>query len=395
MKIFILLNKKKWVLLFFSMAIATSLIPFTLALQVEENSLTSELPSSGEKVPSQEKPLPPPYRFTARPEWENDQCDQNSFKAAFITFSNDYIRSHEGYTLQDYDFPSNAEFNAIEKAKNDLPSYFNYATEGLGQLDTSYPLVTLPLKPEYIALNQDNLNIPYTLRTNAIAKDFYQKHPDEFDFLFLVPSEDFGGAGSHRVSNLILGIGLPQEVMGYNFYHGSKGKLQEIILTSINLYLPNNLDYSTEQFQLHEMGHMTCCFFGDELSSSLNLNLDDNGIHLNEAIQGKDLDHFDVMHSFGRWTNPNNPNWFKKLGKTEGLNKMTDYSSFHPFSLYTLGILPEDRYDEEFKYFDLNDPNFPHSYQQAKGSLSVNNLIEILGPRECIDPYYDEGYDKP
>ena len=114
---------------------------------------------------------------------------------------------------------------------------------------------------------------------------------------------------------------------------------------------------------------------------------------MTSMIQKKDLEHFNVMQSYGRWKPQNNPNWFHRLDISEGLDKMTDYSTFHPFTLYMMGVLPEDRYEEEFAYFDDQDPNFPFSNQLRAGNLNVNDLIDILGPRECVvsnsGPTYD------
>lgn len=360
---------------------------------------TGENPQQGfEDTSMPSKPLPPQYRFEARPKWDNEDCDQNSFKAAFVTFDADYIRYHEKYELDDYNYPSQDQLDAIQGAKDELPSFFNYATEGLAQLDTSYEVVTMPLKPKYIYLDEDDQSHPYKIRTKKVTQDFYLQHPDEFDFLFLVPPAKFSSGYSHLVGTLIDGLGLPPEWMGsYHFDYGSGGQLKQYIVMNIQEFTGGLGIYSVDQTAMHEMGHQFGVYASEEFSGALGLNFGDSPYHLNGSIatgpieEGQELNTFDVMHSYGRWEKVS-PNWFHKLGVTEGLDENINYSKFSHFDLYFWGLLPEERWGDEVPYFDLDHPNYPHSNLPVEGYLDVYDLQEILGERECVDPGYGEGF---
>lgn len=383
------------------------LIAFLASFQVikfaHSNDVNSDLlPTPNEQIdledaPTPSKPLPPEYRFTADPIWDNRECNQNSFRAAFITFDADYIRYHEKYELENYNYPSQSQLNAITKAKDELPYFFNYATEGLAQLDTSYEVVTLPLKPSYIYVEGESPDYPYKIRTNVVAKDFYQQHPDEFDFLFFVPPDKFGSGYSRRISMLIRGLGLREDVVGsYVFDHGSQGQLKQVAVMNINEFTADLGIYSVEQTALHEMGHQFSALFTEELTQVLGVNFHASNSHSNGAIatgpieEDQELDTYDVMHSYGRWEKVNS-NWFHKLGVTEGLDQAISYSKFSHFDLYFWGLLPQERWDDEVPYFDVNHQNYPHSNLPVEGYLTVYDVIDILGERECVDPGYGEG----
>lgn len=95
----------------------------------------------------------------------------------------------------------------------------------------------------------------YDSQLQAIARQFYQYFPDNFDFLnivFALPSFRGGGGSGNRyhfqVKNTVFGIGSPQ--LNNASFYGSAGRLQGISVFPV----PGFFDMG-ETGSIHELGH--------------------------------------------------------------------------------------------------------------------------------------------
>jgi hypothetical protein len=100
-----------------------------------------------------------------------------------------------------------------------------------------------------------NLPLAYDSQLQAIAQQFYQYFPDDFDFLnivFALPGFRGGGGSGNRyhfqVKNAVFGIGSSQ--LNNTAFYGSAGRLQGISVFPV----PSFFDMG-ETGSIHELGH--------------------------------------------------------------------------------------------------------------------------------------------
>jgi hypothetical protein len=301
------------------------------------------------------------------------KCQEN-FKMAFI------LLTPKGTN------PSQESLNELNLIKSEFAKDFNYATSGLGIMDTSYPV-------QIVEIDESDGNYVWNNLKNILLK-FYETNSLEFDFINfygegIYPS--LVGADHLIVQESFKGKG--QSISDFSqIYYDLSETYGDISLLGINFMYDLQLrDFTLENKDswktglLHETGHQWCCYLGDNFAKGENdasLEIIQQSIHfyrgLNSPYEGSSPMNSDT------WV-PNGDGSYKRL--------LTRSDRYHPFQLYFMGLLDDENYDlnKKFKVFDAGIPGKDFNDKKAYPykEVSINDLIKVEGKRTCSNQCQD------
>jgi len=292
-------------------------------------------------------------------------CENKKLKAAVIfAVSSDY---------------SLDQINELEQIKNQFPDRFLWATDGLAEIDFSYPTIIMPDDGYLLSkANDGTIDIE-----NEIINTFYDSHPDTFDFIFIwsnfkTPSDNTNELAHFTFTgNLQQGIGR-NPINGSGIY-GSAGKLKGIIVMgNINKYDINTSDGLNElnDLMLHEVMHQWSAYIGF---------IDDDNQLSFDLLRQPDYQHWSYYASIisplgGSGWIDNGDGTF-----TSQLSQMSD-PHLRPYSqldLYLMGLIPA-KYVNPIMYIE---PDFAGAvgnriFGRAK-YVKIDQIIRANGQIEC------------
>lgn len=292
-------------------------------------------------------------------------CNQKHFKAAFLVIYENQTQLTAGV------------IDLVDDIHSNLPAAFSYATDNLATIEVD--------KVEYVKdiddfyhVTDDGTDI---FQTELLTKYFYQNHPDDYDFIIFGKAFDSGttNSGTGNVNDGIQGIGedvSDDEVV--NELYGSNGKLRMFIhladLINFGYFGPvptNNV--------VHEIGHAWCCGVGDDASvAGGNLGIR-NGSHWTPGLESGDSD---TLLFARHWESNGDGTYHAVLGDDNSMKK------YHPFVLYFMGLLPQDKYADKYNVYDISpvadvDDWWNHETAPLLKTVSVNDIIAVEGERKC------------
>lgn len=203
-------------------------------------------PRANLDLSAKEKPADPltPKGIPVKTALPNLDCNETNYKMAFIFLYQGSAQS--------------TEQNRINNLKNAFDENFNYATEYLATMDTSYQLVTMADKSTYYTYNNDGSK---TINLKELMKDFYAVHPDNFDFAAVFTNFWYNGLYDHfqPVQNNIIGTGYIEKDKGYVYYnnldYGSSGELKGVMFFNQNGITSLMANTTTEDANTRELSN--------------------------------------------------------------------------------------------------------------------------------------------
>lgn len=314
-------------------------------------------------------------------------CNKKNFTAALIFV-----------TKKNSDPKLSVYKEKLDYIKNRFPWAFNFATGGLATISISENPVILDIVGLF---NSDGkLDIQNTM------KEFYKSNGDNFNFVYIFTDYD-NTSGSYyhvQVKNMVKGIGFT-DVFDFSSNYGSGGKLmginymndqldQEQISGCYNEQKDNFnlLTYNSNcgmYLLLHETAHQWASYAGDKVTnynpSLVNLGiLSSNGAHYYLGLNSPNGTRDPLADTLPWVKAPDNSLY---LDNSQG----SDLLKYHPFTLYFMGLLPENQYDAKFDI--LQNFGFSTKYgHQSMGSVykqvSVRDIISKEGLRVCSSNHF-------
>ena len=320
---------------------------------------------------------PPESRFS-----KNIDCENKYYRMAFIL-----LTENPSEVTPD-------RLNKLINIKNDFSKYFAIATRNLASMDTSDDIYVMTVKNESIDFG-----------FGEITKKIYEEHSDTYDFISIYttfPTE--GPQQSWDVVSNIKGIHNIDEggeaaapslqgtrqfpIIDNSYTYGSSGKLKHInFMKDIDMY--QSAPERAINGLLHETGHYWCCYVGDNFAQGqggAKLEIIQQGIHFYRGLESPYDTGTAMMSDY--WV-PNNDGTFRRENK-EGIQK------YHPFQLYFMGLLPKEEYDIKYQIYDAGLPgnwNFEKAIPYKQ--VTVNDIIEVMGERECVLPIQEMQEEVP
>jgi len=135
------------------------------------------------------------FNLVAEPKTDKRDCENKNLKVAVI-----FLTDQE-YTAQ--------EVEKVEKIKKEISSRYNWVTNGLSQIDVSYPTMIFSNDGYLLQKRNDGT----TEINNEVINTFYDNNPDDFDFIiiwtnFKIPSENTNEIASFtQITNKFSGLG--------------------------------------------------------------------------------------------------------------------------------------------------------------------------------------------
>lgn len=274
---------------------------------------------------------------------------------------------------------------------NRFPLAFSSATSGLATM-------TIPSDP--VIFDSAGLITNGNLNVNATIKKFYQTNSDSFDFISLFVNDPTGSWHS-IVQNNIKNIGTSVVNMSNNY--GSNGRLIGINYMGNVIDNPNNIIscYQNEKndigpitidnqcgmgILLHETEHQWASFTGDIVQGS-------NASAVSLGLRDENSGGVHYYHGLTSPTNTVDPlypiSWQKSQDGMAFLNVTSgsDLYKFHPFTLYYMGLLPQNQYDTKFNILQTDSTYTQgekvYDSMQFYKQVSVNDIIAKEGLRSC------------
>jgi hypothetical protein len=313
-------------------------------------------------------------------------CNKKDFTAALIFVTKD-ISSLE----------LNVYKEKLDYIKNRFPWAFSYATGGLATM--SIPENPIILDSTGLIGSEGRLDVQSTM------KKFYESYGDNFDFvnIFTNTSNTNGDNYHFNTKNNIKGIGWVGDSFDNSYNYGSNGKLMGINyednlldtdkFTSCYKEQKNNFNSLTVNSEcgmwtiLHETAHQWAAYAGDIVDddnpSKVNLGIRNSGSHYYYGLTSPE----GTRNLMGGIT------WKKAPDNSVFVNfdLDTDILKYHPFTLYFMGLLPENQYDTKFKLLQKNT-NYQATPSQGYMAMesvykevSVRDIINKEGQRTCQD----------
>ncbi|MDP2704048.1 MAG: dockerin type I domain-containing protein [bacterium] len=296
-------------------------------------------------------------------------CNQTDFSMAFILFArNGSEVTHE-------------RIEKLEATKATFAEDFSFATRGLARMDTSYPVVVMVDDGTLVTEDTNKIQI------SELIQQFYREHPDNFDFVSIYVTFD----SYYSAFNAGLHVGLKMNVDGItnDYYgradvsllYGSKGRLQgyNFFVSDINgLSWPED-EYFRSGGLLHETGHQWCCYVGGSFAGGqggAKLEIIQQGIHFYRGLASPD-ESGDPMGS---------DYWVSNGDGTYRRDNRPGRLRYHPFQLYFMGLLPESEYSRGYAVYDAGivGKDFDDTKAKFYKTVSVNDIISVVGKRECV-----------
>jgi hypothetical protein len=298
---------------------------------------------------------------------EVNACSQKDYKMAYI------LLVHEGKT----DFQDSLD--KMNDLKSKVSEAFNVATLGTATMNTAHP-VTILTVPSGFTLTGS------TSKTTNLLDRFYETNPKDFDFItFYGDGFWTSGSQSHFLVNQNIqniGVTMNEDKLGDTIPKNLKGinQMQDI--------RPYDFDgVFAKAFvtgDLHETGHQWWSRgIGDGFSGDRTGILEINfGGHPYRGLQSP-------------WSAPTPLGSEYWVVNDDGVTysrasfDLLNYSpKYHPFILYTMGLLDKSEYDVKHQIFDVGGAytGRPYNFENAipYSEVSVSDIINVMGPRICV-----------
>ncbi len=322
------------------------------------------------EIPSYDAPDPLENTIT-----NNDNCDQNTYRSAVI------LLEHDGH-------PTNEEQERADLIRGNLPYYFAEATKYLGRMNVD-DLILMDLEEEMI--NRDDEGEIDSLDESAVVENFYETHDDIYDFIIIFVSFEMNDVGTHIAGGGIReieGLGLPDAA--FNTYSSTydSAKLRGVIQIGRSSFIEDEMYFpAPEKGLLHEIGHAWCCNLGEDFSETVGYTIHRSS-HYAYVLDGPDGE-LTLMGSYA---------WQSNGDGTFSMEDADDESwpsvsyTYHPFTLYFMGLLPEHQYDDDYYIYDVwqESPSGEYTIMNIEsatyfGKINVNDIIDFAGERYCIE----------
>ncbi len=247
--------------------------------------------------------------------------------------------------------------------------------------------ITGSKNPEYL-LKEENgkLNIydgtgrDVDINFKEVAKEFYKKNPDTFDFLIIFHNIELKGAGGGMyylsVQNKIRGNGL--SIVDNSREYGSNGRLLGIThMSQFNSGIP----YSVGKLLLHEISHQWGVYIGNKKNEGDLVLLDPMGFHWERGLNVG----YDPL-GFSSKFNDNGDGTFTVLG-TDYWSEDASKQTYSDLTLYLMGLRdPKDI--KPILWLDIDDwivitPGTiitPKNWKYIK----IEEIINKYGKVECM-----------
>lgn len=280
-------------------------------------------------------------------------CENRNLKVAFIFV-------YDGtYNLE--------EVEKMKAIKNRLPEYFNWATDGLSQLTPDDDIFLI--KKENYHIFEDKLSL------SQLTFDFYNKHQDTYDFLFIFdnfsqPSKII--AEFNLVTNQISGIQKP--ILKAEVQYGSLGKLKGVI----KIFNVNNHLFGSDSEQnitlnniVHEMLHQWSGSF----------------IFLNDKNQEDASLYNEKLKHWSNYVNFVSPlggyGWKDNGNGTFTQTYIDQKIKLSNLDLYGMGLLPQRGIGEIF-YIVPENSLITDTISAKKVEVGSDSLVKAMGRWECL-----------
>ncbi|MCX6810686.1 MAG: hypothetical protein NTY30_03080 [Candidatus Berkelbacteria bacterium] len=253
----------------------------------------------------------------------------------------------------------------------------------------------------YVLETSDNL-IEFNNSLQIITDEFYNKYPDNYDFLTIFPTFPISGtlgdtvANATSMKNDVKGICKPIEDKCF-WQYCSFNKL-----LGINKFIYND-DSSYDLWgDAKEIATTTMHETAHHWSTSMGLNITDrltsngvNGSCYNSDLplkdgytehwsKGLDMpgDNVDVLDSATHWTN---------MGGGYYESSLLKKPKFHPFDLYLMGLMGKEEFKSDFTLLtDIKDyggalpnsqitPAGDYAVTAKETKVSINDILKIAG----------------
>ncbi len=299
----------------------------------------------------------PPLTPMPTPTLSPDPCSQSHFKMAFILVAQDDFQLTEERLAK------------LDSIKANFSTYFYNATQGIASMDTTYDVVGMVGNSSVFPSD------PNWVITREVTKQFYQSHPDEFDFISIYTAFSTPRYQSHAtVYNNIQGIG--KELINDREFWGSTSRLIGVNhMRSINSENPEQpWVYNA---LMHETGHQWCCFVGGNFArgeGGAQLEIIQQGIHYYRGLDSP----------YNNTTAMNSDHWVANGDGTYKREMTREVEKYHAFTLYFMGLLPETEFSKEYQIYDAGiPPDFDFESAIPYKTVSINDIIEAEGGRTC------------
>lgn len=302
------------------------------------------------------------FNPAAESKYNTADCENKKLKAAFI------------FVIKDKYDPQ--EIEKIILLQERLEENFEWASDGLTELDVSFPLVIL--KDDGYLLYQDSDG--QLKPDNEVVNTFYDQHPDEFDFIILYNNFVLNEEVMARyltVTNDFFGTG--NAVMHLANKWGSQGKLKGIAnMGNLNKYSVVN-EYNINRsvnYIMHELLHHWSArvkFIDDQGEVNYSLLETPANIHWNMYVD---------------FISPLGGNGWRDNGNGTFTNKITLMadSAKKPFSeldLYLMGLFPK-RFVDPIRYLVPDEPGeIGNLIAGHIEEITIDQIEEAMGKLGC------------
>ena len=304
------------------------------------------------------------FNPVAAPLVDRRDCENQKLKAAVIMVVAD------GYTTP--------EVENVERVRAAVTDRFSWATDGLANIDVSYP-VTVMTDDGYLTTRRNDGTIEVN---NEVVNTFYDTNADDFDFLivwtnFKVPSENTNEMASF--------IGITNKLEGTNrasldrsTAYGSNGKLKGVIMMgNINKYQPDTATGLNQalNYVLHEILHQWSAYIG----------FDDGTGRISTDLLREGLEHWSYYAGFisplgGSGWIDNGDGTFRS-----GLAQLADPNvrQYSPLDLYLMGLIPRQLMGPVFYVEPKNEGAMGNTIEGTARWVTIDQIVKANGAVRC------------
>ena len=292
-------------------------------------------------------------------------CENKKLKAAMIFLAS-----------KDYE---SAELDKIQKIKDQIGERFRWATQGLSEIDVSYPTI-ITLDDGYLLTKR---NDGTTEVENELINTFYDNNPDEFDFIFVwtnfsVPADKTNEIARFvPITNRLEGVNKP--LLNRSSVYGSTGKLKGVIMmNNVNHYEVSDAPEmnKTLNIVLHEILHQWSAY----------VEFVDEGGKKNKALlRGPDFQHWS---NYVAWTSPvGGLDWFDagngNFVSGLALQPDTHLRKYSALDLYLMGLIPRQLMNDVFYIQPTLDGALGNEISGQAKMVTIDQIIKANGEVKC------------
>ena len=309
--------------------------PFESAQAVSANNFKlSDALVSGQSFYVRERPIAAwdknIFNPTAEPWQDRRDCENKKLKAAMIFVAD---KNYEA-----------SELEKIELIKKELPDRFSWATDGLAEIDASYPIIIL-LNDGYLLTKRNDGTMEVK---NELINTFFDNNPDLFDFIFVwtnfkVPADKTNEI-AHFVPITNKWEGVNKPMLDRSQVYGSFGKLKGVMMmNNINNYEISETSKLNETLNivLHEILHQWAAYIEF---------INEAGQKSKALLRPEDFSHWSnylgLISPVGGlgWVEAGNGTFISSLAQQADTN-LRKYSKL---DLYLMGLIPKQLMTDVF-----------------------------------------------